>query len=233
MKTKTFILVIISSVMTALCLKAQENQLQTITPMTLTNFETIQLEQPDLTGGGTLMTVMSKRKSDRDFQTGDLSLKHLSEIMWAAYGSNREDGKKTAPSALALYPLKVYAILSNGIYIYDAVNHQLHPVIEGDLRELAGGFPAAKTAPLNLVFVADYSRYQNTGNEMIDGYLNSPEIRVRFASLDAGHCTQNVYLYCASEGLKAVVRGGVEAGLMELLSLNENHEFIVAQTIGY
>ncbi|MCD8166950.1 MAG: SagB/ThcOx family dehydrogenase [Bacteroides sp.] len=201
--------------------------------MELTTFETIQLQQPDLKGGDALMTAMSKRKSDRDFQPGHLSLKHLSEILWAAYGSNREDSKKTAPSALARYPLKVYALLENGIYLYDAASHTLLPVIEGDHRELAGGFPAAKTAPLNLVFIADYTRYQNTGNEMIDGFLKVPQTRVRFASLDAGHCTQNVYLYCATEGIKTVVRGSVEAGLIELLDLDDNHEFIVAQTVGY
>ncbi|MCD8262601.1 MAG: SagB/ThcOx family dehydrogenase [Bacteroides sp.] len=201
--------------------------------MELTTFETIQLQQPNLNGGNALMTAMSNRKSDRDFQSENLSLKHLSEILWVAYGSNREDGKKTAPSALARYPLKVYVLLENGIYLYDAAGHALLPVIEGDHRELAGGFPAVKTAPLNLVFIADYTRYQNTGNEMIDGFLKVPQTRARFASLDAGHCTQNVYLYCATEGIKTVVRGSVEAGLMELLGLDDNHEFIVAQTVGY
>ncbi len=201
--------------------------------MNLSKFETIQLEWPDLNGGGLLMTALSQRKSDREFQSGSLSLKHLSEILWAAYGSNREDGKKTAPSALARYPFKVYAILENGIYQYDAAAHQLLPVTEGDHRELAGGFPAVKTAPLNLVFIADYSRYQNTGNEMIDNYLKAPQTKLRFASLDAGHCTQNVYLYCATQGIRAVVRAGVEPGLRELLGLDANHEFIVAQTIGY
>ncbi len=232
MKKKLFVFGMVSLLITGVS-KAQNDLNPNHLPMELTTFETISLQQPDLNGGDALMTAMSKRKSDRDFQTGNLSLKHLSEILWAAYGSNREDGKKTAPSALALYPLNVYAILENGIYLYDAGNHALIPVIEGDHRELAGGFPAAKTAPLHLVFMADYSNYQNTGNDMIDGFLKVPQTRVRFASLDAGHCTQNVYLYCATEGIKTVVRGSVEAGFMELLGLGENHEFIVAQTIGY
>ncbi len=232
MKIKLLVFGLLVWTGTGISLTAQ-NSNQNHTPMTLTNFEIIRLERPDLGGGEPLMTAMSQRKSDRDFQSGNLSLKHLSDILWALYGTNREDGKKTAPSALALYPLKIYAILENGIYRYDAAEHELQPVAEGDHRELAGGFPAAKTAPLNLVLVADYSRYADTGNEMIDGYLKSPGIRVRVASLDAGHCTQNVYLYCASEGIKTVVRGGVEPGLMELLGLDENHEFIVAQTIGY
>lgn len=229
---KIKILSIFTLICTVLATNAQETS-QNTTPMYLTDFQTIQLEQPDLAGGQTLMTALGNRRSDREFRTDNLSLNHLSEIMWAAYGSNREDGKKTAPSALALYPLKVYAILANGIYLYDAAAHELVPVVEGDHREMAGGFPAAKTAPLNLVFVADYSRYQDTGNAMINGYLSSPEVRLRFASLDAGHCTQNIYLYCAAQGIKTVVRGGVEAGLTELLGLDGNHEFIVAQTVGY
>lgn len=231
MKTKSLLLSLLALTLAGNDSRAQSNQ--NTTPMSLTSFETIKLEQPDLAGGEALMTAMGKRKSDREYQSANLSLKHLSEIMWAAYGTNREDGKKTAPSALALYPLKVYAILANGIYQHDAGQHELIPVVEGDHRELAGGFPAAKTAPVNLVFIADYNRYGNTGNEMIDGYLKAPKIRTRFASLDAGHCTQNVYLYCAAEGIKTVVRGSVENGLMELLSLDGNHEFIVAQTIGY
>ncbi|MCC8198384.1 MAG: SagB/ThcOx family dehydrogenase [Tannerellaceae bacterium] len=233
MKKRLAVFSLFSLLCIAGTLSAQESSNPNKSSMALTTFETIRLEQPDLKGDGSLMTAMSNRKSDRDFQAGNLSLKHLSEILWAAYGSNRGDGKKTVPSALALYPLNVYAILSNGIYLYDPESHVLTPVVEGDHRELTGGFPAAKTAPLNLVFIADYTRYRNTGNEMIDGYLQSPQTRLRFASPDAGHCTQNVYLYCATEGIKAVVWGGVEAGLTDLLGLGEHHEVIVAQTVGY
>lgn len=170
-------------------LKAEENSNQkNSTPMALTNFEVIKLQQPDLDSENHLMKALKDRKSDRDFSTENLSLKHLSEIMWAAYGKNREDGKRTVPSAVALYPIKMYAVLSNGIYLYEPDKHELIPVVEGDYREFTG-MPIAKVAPLNLVLIADYNKYQNTGNEMIDGALKSPERRLRFASLDAGHST--------------------------------------------
>ncbi|MCD7970432.1 MAG: SagB/ThcOx family dehydrogenase [Alistipes sp.] len=232
---KTKILFTGALILTLACLSvaAQDNRPQNQTPMSLAEFKTIQLERPDTGSGDALMAAMKDRKTDRDFTAGELSLKHLSEILWAAYGVNREDGKRTVPSALALYPNQLYVILSNGIYLYEAEKHQLVPVVEGDHRELAGGFPAAKAAPVNLVFIADYGRYANTGNEMIDGYLKSPEIRVRFASLDAGHSTQNVYLYCAAQGIKACVRGAAEPQLKEVLGLDDDHEIIVAQTIGY
>ena len=196
-------------------------------PMEITLFETISLQQPDTESGDALMKTFLKRKSDREFASTGISLKHLSEILWAAYGVNREDGKRTVPSAVALYPLKVYAFLEKGIYLYDPAKHELQPVVEGDYRELAGLQPFVGSAPLNLVFVADYTKYQ--GNRPMP-----QEKWLYLASLDAGHCTQNVYLYCASEELKAVVRAGAqEEKILELLNLQENHQFIVAQTIGY
>ncbi|MDL2323069.1 SagB/ThcOx family dehydrogenase [Bacteroidales bacterium OttesenSCG-928-A17] len=196
-------------------------------PMEITSFETLQLQKPDLDSGDALMKIFQNRKSTREYSDRNISLKHLSEILWAANGINREDGRRTVPSAVALYPLKTYAVLANGIYLYDPAAHELQPVVEGDYREFAGLQPFVKTAPLNLLFIADYSKYQ--GDRPIP-----QEKWLYLASLDAGHCTQNVYLYCASEGLKTVVRAGAqEAKLLELLSLKENHQFIVAQTIGY
>ncbi|MDL2223256.1 nitroreductase family protein, partial [Bacteroidales bacterium OttesenSCG-928-M11] len=114
-----------------------------------------------------------------------------------------------------------------GIYLYDPNKHELQAVLEGDFRELAGFQPFVYNAPLNLVFIADYKRY--------DGDRKIPEDRrLHMAALDAGHCTQNIYLYCASENLKTVVRGGAhEKELLNLLGLDENYQFIVAQTVGY
>lgn len=196
-------------------------------PMEITSFETIQLQKPDLDSGDVLMKTFQNRQSTREYSNKNISLKHLSEMLWAAYGVNREDGKRTVPSAVALYPLKIYAVLANGIYLYDPAAHELQPVVEGDYREFAGLQPFVKTAPLNLVLIADYGKYQ--GDRPIP-----QEKWLYLASLDAGHCTQNVYLYCASEGLKAVVRAGAqEEKLLELLGLKENHQFIVAQTVGY
>ena len=196
-------------------------------PMEITNFEVIKLRKPDMETGDILMKTFLNRKSTREFANKSLSLKHLSEILWAANGVNREDGRRTVPSAVALYPLKTYAVLANGIYLYSPEKHELQPIVEGDYRELAGLQPFVKSAPLNLVFIADYSKYQ--GDRPIP-----QEKWLYLASLDAGHCTQNVYLYCASEDMKAVVRAGAqEEKLLELLNPGENHQFIVAQSIGY
>ena len=201
---------------------------ETTTPMEITSFEKIELQTPDYESGDALLTVIKKRRSDRGYEDKNLSLKHLSEILWVANGVNREDGKRTVPSAMALYPIDTYAVLSNGIYFYDPAAHTLNPVKEGNFRELTGLQAFVNTAPLNLVFIANYERY--------DGDRKVPENkRLYLAALDAGHCTQNVYLYCASEGLKTVVRAGAqEEALLETLGLDKTqHQFVVAQTVGY
>jgi SagB-type dehydrogenase family enzyme len=196
-------------------------------PMVLNKFVTIQLLKPDTTGGKPLMAAIKNRKTDRQFQQKNLSLRHLSDILWVANGINRTDGKRTVPSAMALYPLQTYVLLANGVYLYNPKKHILEPIVEGDYRELAGRQDFVKTAPLNLVFIADYKVYE--GARKVE-----ESRRLWLASLDAGHCTQNVYLYCASAGLKCVVRAGAqEAELLKLLKLDNKYQFIVAQTIGY
>ncbi len=196
-------------------------------PMSLNKFETINLLKPDTLGGKPLMTAIKNRKSDRKFQQKNLSLKHLSETLWVANGINRVDGKRTVPSAMALYPIQTYAVLANGIYLYNPKKHILEPIVQGDYRELAGRQDFVKTAPLNLVFIADYKAYE--GKRPIE-----ESRRLWMASLDAGHCSQNVYLYCASEGLKCVVRASVqETELLKLLKLDSKYQFIVAETVGY
>lgn len=203
-----------------------EAQKKSTISMDLKTFEMIMLQTPDTTGGKPLMQAIKLRKTDRQFEIRNLSLRHLSNILWVANGINRTIGKRTVPSALALYPLKTYAVLANGIYFYNPQMHQLEPVIEGDFRNLAGSQDFVNKAPLNLLFIADYSVYEA---RKISG-----EKRIYLASLDAGHCTQNVYLYSASEDLKCVVRAGAnEKELLKVLNLNENHQFIVAQTVGY
>ncbi|MDP4240543.1 MAG: SagB/ThcOx family dehydrogenase [Bacteroidota bacterium] len=188
-------------------------------PMELTTFETIKLLEPDTLGGKPLMQAIARRKSDRQFETRNLSLKQLSEILWVANGINRANGKRTVPSAMALYPLQTYAVLANGIYFYNPQKNQLEPVVKGDYRNLAGKQSFVDTAPLNLLFIAK-------GKSATDNFQG--------AIMDSGYCGQNVYLYCASEGLKCVVRAGAkEAELLKVMNLGENYKFIIAQTVGY
>ena len=198
---------------------AQAKVKPTSEPMVLTTFDTIRLLAPDTLGGKPLMQAISRRKSDRQFDTRNLTLKHLSEILWVANGVNRSNGKRTVPSSMGRYPLQTYAVLSNGIYFYNVSKHQLEPVVKGDFRNLAGKQTFVDTAPLNLVFIAK-------GKTAADNFNASLE--------DSGYCAQNVYLYCASEGLKTVVRAGAkEVELLKAMNLGDNYKFVIAQTVGY
>jgi len=199
---------------------AQNNQKQQVNvPMELTAFDTIQLSTPDTLAGKPLMQVISRRKTDRKFDARNLSLKHLSEILWVANGINRANGKRVVPSAMAQYPLQTYAVLANGIYFYNPQKHQLEPIVKGDFRSLAGKQTFVETAPLNLLFIA---KARNVTDDF------------RMAMMDSGYCGQNVYLYCASEGLKCVVRAGAkEIELLKAMNLETGYKFILAQTVGY
>lgn len=187
--------------------------------MALSNFDTIKLLAPDTLGGKPLMQTIAHRKSDRQFDSRNISLKHLSEILWVTNGINRTNGKRTVPSAMGLYPLQTYAVLPNGIYFYNPQKHQLEPVVKGDFRSIAGRQTYVDTAPLNILLIAK-------GKTATDNFSA--------AMLDSGYCGQNVYLYCASEGLKCVVRAGAkEAELLKSMNLEANYKFILAITVGY
>lgn len=140
--------------------------------------ERIELKTPDPKMGLTINEALAARSSSRDFSPEMLSLEELSGVLWAAAGVNREDGHLTAPSAMALYPIRVYAFLPEGVYRYDSKANVLNRVIEGDRRELTAMQDFAYTAPLNLVYVADYSVYADR---------NQPVDRIRFwCAADAG-----------------------------------------------
>lgn len=188
-------------------------------PMKLSKFDTIHLLMPDTLGGKPLMQAISRRKSDRQIEATNLTLKHLSEILWVANGINRSSGKRTVPSSMARYPLQTYAVLANGIYFYNVEKHQLEPIVEGDYRKLTGKQTFVEAAPLNLLFIAK---------------AKSDRDDFRNAFMDSGYCGQNVYLYCASEGLKTVVRAGAqEIELLKVMHLETGYKFILAQTVGY
>jgi len=216
---RTFLFSLAMSIVALASAQSPSKVNQLNAPMVLTSFDTIKLLAPDTLGGKPLMQAIVHRKSDRTFDSRNLSLKHLSEILWVANGINRSNGKRTVPSAMAQYPLQTYAVLANGIYFYNPQKHQLEPVAKGDFRSLVGKQTFVDTAPLNLLFIAK-ARNANDKFEM--------------AMMDSGYCGQNVYLYCASEGLKCVVRGGAkEVELLKAMNLDANYKFILAQTVGY
>ena len=184
----------------------------------------VPLPKPDTTGGKPLMQALSERRSQREFDSKELPLQVLSNLLWAAYGVNRPDGRRTAPSAMNRQTVDIYVVLKEGAFVYDAQHQQLLPVAAGDLRALAGTQDFVAQAPLNLVYVADYAKLGS-----------SPESdKLLYTGAETGFIGQNVYLYCASEGLATVVRASVNRdALAKALKLRPDQHIVLAQTVGY
>jgi SagB-type dehydrogenase family enzyme len=185
----------------------------------------LELPKPQTDGGRPLMQVLRDRHSTREFKPDKLPLQVLSNLLWAAFGINRpETGKRTAPSAMNWQEVDIYVALPEGLYVYDAKAHRLVPILAEDVRAATGGQDFVKGAPLNLVYVADLARTKDAGAEEKNFYT----------TIDVGFISQNVYLFCASEGLATVVRGTVDRpALAKLMKLRPEQKIIVAQTVGY
>lgn len=187
----------------------------------------ITLSHPAPTGGLSIDEALCNRRSWREFSPEALSLEELSGVLWAAAGRNRpEENRLTAPSALALYPIRTYAFFAQGVYRYEAAEHKLVRVLEGDRRTLSGMQPFVFTAPLDLVYIADRAVYEGR---------NIPAEHVRYlCGQDAAGYAQNANLYAAGHGLRAITRGSYpEADLLAALGLDPARYFVaLAQSVG-
>lgn len=185
----------------------------------------ISLPAPRTEGGMPLMQALKERRSMRDYSPKELPLNILSDMLWAARGINRpETGRLTSPTAKNFQEIDVYVVRAEGAYLYDAAANKLVPAVAGDIRAATGSQPFVKDAPVNLVFVADLSKMSGMDPKSVDLY----------AATDAGYVSQNVYLYCASEGLATVVRGWVDRPLLaKAMKLGPDKRIILAQTVGY
>ncbi|MGQ9603998.1 MAG: SagB/ThcOx family dehydrogenase [bacterium] len=185
----------------------------------------IKLPSPRTEGGMPLMEALKARRSSRAFSEKEIPLDVLSDLLWAAFGINRpEEGKRTAPSARNWQEIDIYVAMKQGVYIYKAKTSTLEPVMAKDIRALTGVQPFVATAPINLIFVADFDRMGNASDE--EKQFNS--------AADCGFISQNVYLFCASAGLATVVRGAIDRNaLAKEMNLRKGQRIILAQTVGY
>lgn len=185
----------------------------------------IKLLAPQMTGGKALMQALSQRRTMREFSPKEIPLQIISDMLWAANGINRPDsGHRTAPSAMNMQEIDIYVSMAGGLYLFDAKNNMLAPVLAGDIRALTGGQPFVKDAPINLIYVADLSKMSKLSAEAVDFY----------SAADTGFISENVYLYCASAGLATVVRGYVERGaLAKAMKLRPDQKIVLTQTVGY
>ncbi|MDR1601694.1 MAG: SagB/ThcOx family dehydrogenase [Tannerella sp.] len=185
----------------------------------------IKLDAPDKTRGTAIMKALSDRHSDRVFDGKALSIKDLSELLWAANGINRSDGKRTAPSAMNRQEIDVYVIRKDGAYLYDAAAHSLTPVEAGDYRGfVAGRQDFVKSAPVSLVLVIDLEKL---------GDPTAEQTRL-MGAVDAGIVSQNINIFCAGVGLSTVPRASMEQSeLRKVLKLRDTQLPIMNNPVGY
>jgi len=181
------------------------------------NAQEIKLPAPNREGGQPLMKVFNERKSGRSFSDKDLTHQQLADLLWAANGFNRED-KRTVPTARNFQELELYVILKDGIYFYNAKEHKLTLVKKGDFRKDAGMQEYVADAPVNILIVSDTKKAAS----------------LQYSYTNCGYISQNIYLYCASEGLSTVARGAFDKDLLhDILGLPEHLQVLLAQTVGY
>ncbi len=184
----------------------------------------VKLPAPANGGGMPLMAALKARHSTREFAARALSPQTLSELLWAAFGINRPSGDRTAPYWRHVMVIDLYLAMADGVWLYEPQSHTLQPYLSDDIRAHTGLQDFVGGVPLNLVYVAHGERMQDI----------SDEERRLYASVDAGFIGQNVYLYCASEGLGTVFRGAVDAhALGALMKLPEGQFVTFAQSVGY
>jgi len=182
------------------------------------------LPPPQMRGGLSLMQALKLRHSTRAYADRPLPPQVLSDLLWAAFGVNRPSGDRTAPYWRHIMVIDLYVAMADGVWFYDPKAHALQQHSPADLRALTGTQDFVGAAPLNLIYVAHGERMHDV----------SPTDRRLFASVDTGFIGQNVYLFCAAEGLGSVFRGAVDYPRLEKAIQLGGGQFVTfCQTVGY
>ena len=171
------------------------------------------------------MKALSLRASVRAFDSSPIDLVDVSNLLWAGNGINRpESGKRTAPSAINAQEIDMYIFNKEGVYIYDAKEHQLDPVVMGDHRRLISLEEYDPVPALACLLVADVSLFK-FGNE---------SKRMEWAAMDAGIVTQNILLYCAANEMLSRPRVGMDKEkIRELLELTDSQYPMINILVSY
>ena len=187
--------------------------------------ESIKLNEPNKDRGTSVMKALNERHSTREFSDEKLSLQDLSDLLWAANGINRPDGRRTAATARNNQDIDVYAIMEEGAYFYDAVANELKLVAAGDFRELIADVQlSVKNAPVSLLVVSDISRFKGLDVEK----------QKYWGALDAGIVSQNIMLFSSGCGLVTVPRVYMKADeLKKALNLTETQIPMINNPVGY
>ncbi len=228
MQRRTFVKSLPALALLAGTTSAGEEQLQPIV-----------LEKPQTDGGKSVLAALKERRTNRIVSAEKLPPQVLSNLLWAAFGVNREGGPfgqtgRTAASASNSQEIDLYVALAEGIYLYEPVAHRLVPVATGDLRPTLGAHGrggAAAAAPVNLIFVADLAKYAKA--RLQEPGLKDPETQKAYYYVATGLIAGNVYLFAASQGLAAWFHNCNKEAVAAAVKLRPEQRVLFSQTVGY
>jgi len=197
----------------------------------------MKLRPPKTDGTVSVEWAIKQRRTIRSFTPEILNLNQLSQLLWSAQGITEKSGfKRAAPSAGALYPMDVYAVVGRssveqieaGVYHYEPNGHALSYVTKKDVRDRVAKASLSQMwmarAPLNIVITAEYSRIN----------VKYKERGIRYAMIEAGHIAQNLFLQAEAMGLKAAIVGAFHDNeLTEVLKIPRAHEPLLIMPVGY
>jgi hypothetical protein len=198
------------------------------------------LPKPERSGGKTLLEALSLRQTNRNIGSREIPLQVLSNLLWAAFGVNREKASfskkgRTAPSASNSQEIDLYVSLKDGLYLYEAVPHQLKPIAAGNFSMLSGQGRASKLTqqtPVNIFYVVDLERY-DLGPDQPDSHIGDSEVQKSYYYTDTGFIAQNINLFAASEGLATWFHNCDKDSITAKFNLRPSQRILFAQTVGY
>ncbi len=188
----------------------------------------LDLPAPRTTGALSVEETLLRRRSIRTYTPEPLTLPEIAQLFWAAQGTTRSWGGRTAPSAGALYPLEIYAATPEGTYHYLTAGHRAEITTDKDRREdlWAAGLEqeALEQAAATFVLTAVYAR-------TADKYGARAE---RYVKLEAGHAAENLLLQAVALGLGAVVIGAFyDADVAAALAVGADEEPLYLIPVGH
>lgn len=193
----------------------------------------ISLPQPSTAGNLSVEEALLTRKSTRTYSKEPLLLSEISQLLWAAQGITRKDGKRTAPSAGTLYPLEMYVVcgqvhgLDPGVYRYIPDRHGLAQVMSGsrqkELSAVALKQQSIQDGAAVLVMAGVYSRTAQKYGKRAERYVH----------IETGHAAQNIFLQATSLGLSTVVIGAFDdSGVKRILRMQYNENPLLIMPLG-
>ncbi len=175
--------------------------------------------------------ALLQRRTVRSYSQGALTLAQVGQILWSAQGITSSEGKRTAPSAGALYPIKVYVVIGDveglppGVYLYVPASHSLVKTLDGDSRNALARTSQSevKEAPADIVITAVY-------NEIMKHYGDRS---YRYVHMEAGHVSQNIYLQAVSLEMGTVAIGAFDDNIVrKVLGLSPEEEPLYIMPVG-